>query len=304
MFISLIRILKFSFQDIWRNIWLSLITVTIMVLALITINFLIVFNVITKIASDVVQDRIDVSVYLKNTVSPEQTDSIKQYLLSLSDIENVEVITPDLAMERFKEKYKDNEKILQSVTELETNPLGYTLVVKAKDPSAYPNIMASLDAPQYSDFILDKSYEDHEAMISKIESISGRVQKAGIIISLIFILISTLIVINTIRIAIYTHREEIGIMRLVGATNWFIRMPFLVESIIFSIVAIIISTTVLYPILSVCQPYLESFFETQNYNVLDYFNQNFIKIFGLEFLGIVLINIIASSLAIRRYLKV
>lgn len=304
MFISFIRILKFAFQDIWRNIWLSIITITIMVLALITINFLIVFNIVTQIASEVVQDRIDVSVYLNNTVSSEQADGIKEYVLSLNGVENVVVITPDEAVERFKVKHGDNQKLLDSLNELEENPLGYTLIVKAINPSDYPNIMDALDSPEYSDFILDKSYEDHKAMIEKIDRYSNKIQNSGILVSIIFIVISALIVINTIRIAIYTHKEEIGIMRLVGATNWFIRAPFLVESIIFSVIAVVIATTVLYPLLSVTQPYLESFFETNSYNVIDYFNQNFVKIFGFELLGMVLINMFSSLLAIRKYLKV
>ena len=121
---------------------------------------------------------------------------------------------------------------------------------------------------------------------------------------LVFILIASLIVFNTIRVAIYTHRQEIGVMKLVGATNWFIRSPFLLEAVVYGIIACVAGIAIVYPMLNFVQPYVNNFFLTTQFSLTGYFTDNFWAIFGLELLMIILINIISSSVAIRKYLKV
>jgi cell division transport system permease protein len=103
--------------------------------------------------------------------------------------------------------------------------------------------------------------------------------------------------------AIYTHREEIMAMKLVGATNWFVRAPYLLQGIIFSVLAVLITIIIIYPLLGFIQPYLSSILES-DFNVVTYFNQNFIFIFGLELLGAIVLNLLSSYWAVNRYVKV
>jgi cell division transport system permease protein len=141
-------------------------------------------------------------------------------------------------------------------------------------------------------------------MLEKINSITDKVSKVGIIISSIFILITLLVVYNSIRVAIYTHKREIGIMRLVGASNSFVYMPFILSSLIYTFTSLIVTAIIFYPFLSLLQPYLEAFFVGYDINIISYFFSNFLLIFGAQFLGIALINIIASLLAIKKYANV
>ena len=104
--------------------------------------------------------------------------------------------------------------------------------------------------------------------------------------------------------AIYTHRNEIGIMRLVGASNWFIRLPFLVSSLLYTLLAMIIVVIIFYAFLSLLHPYLQTFFMGYNFNILTYFTNNFWNIFGLEFLLATIVNVTASLLAVGKYSKV
>ncbi|MFA6410579.1 MAG: permease-like cell division protein FtsX [Candidatus Buchananbacteria bacterium] len=305
MFItSLYRITIFAWQSFWRNFWLSLVTITIIILTFISVNFLIIINISTDAAINIVKDKVDVSVYFKPEVAEPQVNEVKTYLSSLTQVKEIGYVSQQEALENFRQTHRNDSDIIESLAELKDNPIGATLQIKAKNIESYPEIMQVLDNSKYNDLILDKNFEDHKVYIEKIQSLSANIRKVGLILSGTFFLIALLIVFNTIRVAIYTHRHEIGVMKLVGATNWFIRAPFLVEAVFYGIIACVASIVIVYPILNFIQPYLNNFFLSQDFNVISYFNQNFFKIFGLELLVVILLNIISSSIAIRRYLRV
>jgi cell division transport system permease protein len=113
-----------------------------------------------------------------------------------------------------------------------------------------------------------------------------------------------LVIYNSIKVAIYTHKKEIEIMRLVGASNVFIHAPYLISSLVYTLVASLIIIGITFPLLSIAQPYLEVFFVGYNINVVKYFYSNFLLIFGLQFLSIAIINMVASYLAVRKYSKI
>jgi cell division transport system permease protein len=304
MFAALFRIIKFALQDFRRNFWLSFATVIILVLTLISINFLIILNVLTRTAVAQVQDKVDVSIYFKRDVSESQIGNIKSYLLGLSEVKDVEYISRDYALTAFENKHQDNPVILESLKEVGENPLGATLVIRANDPKDYPTILKVFDDPQYENIIQDKSFDDHEAVIKKIETISDKTRTTGAGFAGIFAAIAVLIGFNTVRMTIYTHREEIGIMKLVGAANWFVRSPYVVNGILYGLFAVIFTALITYPLIGFAEPYLSGFFDGSNFNLLGYFTDNFVKIFGLQFIGVVLLNMVTSSLAVGRYLKV
>ncbi len=304
MLVSFYRILKFALQDFWRNFWLSVITITIITLALFTVNFLIIFNVITEESVGLIEEKIDISIYFNPEVEENKVRSVESHLLTLSEVKDVEYISQRDALEAFKERHKDDPKISETLEELEENPLGATLVVKAHDPVDYPYILQVLSEAQYTDLISEKDFNDHKIVIDKINSITSKVQKVSFGIIIFFSLITILIVFNTIRMAIYTHREEIGIMKLVGASNWFIRAPFLMEGIIYSLLACAITFALIYPALNFIQPYISEFFEDSSFSLVNYFKQNFIRIFVWELLIVIVLNLLSSYWAMRKYLKV
>jgi len=161
-----------------------------------------------------------------------------------------------------------------------------------------------LDNPDYDELIQDKNFDDNEMVINRLSDLSRRIQRIGMIISVIFIVIAVLIIFNTIRINIYTHREEIGIMKLVGATNWFVRAPFLVESLMYAVLAVVVSMAILYPLLGVIAPQVNNFFEGYNLDLVNYFNSRFWQIVGLQLALAVLLSVLSSSIAIGKYLRV
>ncbi len=308
MFIfTIFQVFKFAFQGFWRNFWLSVVTISVIILTFISINFLIAINKITESAILLVQDKIDVSLYFKNNIDEQTIQGVQNELQSISQVASVTFITQKEALELFRQKHKNDSSILQSLEELDGNPLGPTMRIKAKNINDYEDIIRIIDNSKYSSLIIDKNYEDNRPIIEKINTVSRNINKFGISITFIFTVIAILIVFNTIKLAIYTHEKEITIMKLVGASNAFISFPYIIESMLYAVFACVFSIAILFPILSFIQPYILIFFKGFEGQVIDmgsYFNKNFFTIFGIELIGIIILNIIASSIAIRRYLKV
>jgi len=301
---SITRGFLFALQSFWRNIWLSLATVFVVFLALVSVNFLIMINVITDSAVNAVKDRVDVSIYFKPEVKESKIAEVKTKLEGLPQVKEVIYKSPEENLAAFSERHINDQKIQETLKELSGNPMGATLVIKAKDIKDYPEIMRSLEDPAISDLIEEKNYDNNQLVIDRINLISDNIKKVMMIISLIFIIIAILIVFNTVRVAIFTHQNEISIMKLVGAGNWFIRFPLVFETILAGLLAVVALMLFLYPVLSFAQNYLTSFFAGASFDLIGYFNNNFIVIFGTEIVAVVIINSISAMVAISKYLNV
>lgn len=304
MFHSLGRIIKFASQDFWRNIWLSVITITILAMALFSVNFLIVFRLIADNVVTAVHEKVDVSIYFVPEATAGEVNNVKSSLDKLVEVKEVNYVSPEDALEKFKIEHANDPEILESLEQLDANPLGASLIIKAKQLDDYPKIIQEANKPEYQNLIQDKNFDDHKAIISRIDNITKKVETVGFIIIAIFIFIAVIIVFNTIKIAIYTHRGEVEIKRLVGATNWFISSPFIVEGIFYSLIACGLIIAIIYPLLMIIDPYLIKFFTGLDFSILSYFHQHFFAIFGLQLLAVIILNVISSSLAINKYVRV
>ncbi len=299
-FISLFRIIKFSLQDISRNAWLSLVTVIILVLALFSINMLVVVKAISDTAIDAVKHQVDVNVYIKQEASQSEVSALMDKINNLSQVDTVNHVTQEEALDFFKDQNLNNPEIMQALRLLERNPLTPSLVIKPQDPDQVEALIAELNKID-NPIIESKNFLNHKQILERIRSITDKISTAGIVVSAIFIAITLLVIYNAVRVAIYTHHQEISIMRLVGASSWFIYVPFVLSSIIYTLIGVVLVVILFYPFLSLLQPYLETFFVGYNFNIIHYFNTHFFQIFGLQFLGIALVNIVASLIALRKY---
>jgi len=303
--LSFFRVIKFSIQDMVRNIWLSLVTLMILVLALFSINLLLAVKVLGSSTISAVKNKIDVNLYLKTDAAEDRILALKAKVSQLEAIRQVDYISKQAAAETFREKNKNRPEILQTLIELGKNPLSPSLVIKPKDVNNYNELIASLNKID-DDIIESRDFEDYQTVLVKTNNITQKASQVGLTVSLLFILITVLVVYNTARVAIYTHRREIGIMKLVGASTWFIRAPHLISGIIYAFLGVAIIIVILYPFLGLIQPYLSSFFYGLDFevNILSYYNNNFFTIFGLEFLAAALVNLLASLIAVGKYSKV
>jgi cell division transport system permease protein len=304
MFVSTVRVTKFAFQNFWRNFWLSVITISMLVLTLLTINVLLVLNQATNQAIGFVEDRIEVSVYFHDSASDAKVNSAVEYLRGLAQVKDVETISATEALNKFKTTHVGDDAILGALDELEGNPFGPTLVVKAESADDFEFIINALDNPQFRDGIREKDFSDYEEIVGKIKSTTDQIRTAGIALSIVFFLIAILIIFNTVRVAIFIHREEIGVMKLVGASDWFVRAPFLLETILLSLIAILIVIGIVYPSVAIIEPRFNLYFGGESAGLISYFEQNGLKIFGIQFLVLLGVTMVSTGMAMRKYLKV
>jgi cell division transport system permease protein len=302
--LSLTRILKFAFQSFFRNIWLSLVTVTIILLTILSLTTLVLVNVITDQAVAALKEKIDISIYFEPQAKEEQVTLIRDQIAKMQYVVAVDYVSAQAALEKFKETHAREELILEALQEVEGNPLGPVLIVKAADLNHYPLILKNIQDFKIQEFAKEIDYDDHQLIIQKIEAASQKIKQIGLILSIIFSLISLLVVFNTIRVGIYVHGDEIGIMKLVGASNWFIRGPFLVESILYALFGCLLFWIILFALLTFINPAISAFFGDINFNLGQYLLQNFFFIFGFEFLVITILNIISTFVAMGRHLRV
>ena len=304
MFATITRVTNFAFQNFWRNIWLSVATVTIICLSLFSVSALGVLVVLSNSALQQLGQKIDIAVYLKPDLKDAQVLTVKSNLENLQGVKSLDVVTPTQALDSFKAKHQDNPLIAESLLELGTNPLGTTFIVKAVDNGSYSSILTALQGSDYAPYIQEAQFDDYQRVIDGVSAITTKARDIGAAVSLFFLAITMLVVFNTIRINIYTHREEIGIMRLVGATRWFIRGPFWAESVLYALLATLVTAVIFFPLLQLAQPYVNTFFSGYGVDLVQYFSQHSLVFFGSQFLGASLLNILASSVAMRKYLKV
>lgn len=307
--LTLWRMVKFGLQNFWRNIWLSVITVVIVVLNLFLMTLVTGLNVVGQQTLVAVKHKVNLSVYFQSTVSEQRVEEVRQDLLRKPEVDSITLTTREqhLAQLRASQHDRNGQKLVNAAIDaLGENPLGAGLVITAKTLDGYPTISKYLDQPQYMSIIEDtgNNYETNQKVISQLSGIVHRVQSASLWLTVLFALIAVMMVFNTIRVNIYSQREEIGIMKLVGATDAFVRGPFLITSLLYGLLASIITTLVFLPILSIINPSLISFFGGYDINVLAYFQQHIWTILALEISAGCGLSALSSLLAIGRYLRV
>jgi len=295
------RIIKWAFKNFRRNGWLSTATVSIMVLTLLVITLLLMVNIVANAVLGNLEKKIDISVYFKLETPEEEILNVKSQLEELEEVESVVYVSQDEALIKFKETHKDNPILLQSLEELDTNPLEASLNIKAQETRQYVSINQFLEGVYYQDIIDKINYMQNKEVIEKLGKIVMDVKTAGLVLTLALAVIVFLVTFSAIRLAIYSSREEIGVMRLVGATNWFIRGPFIVEGMLYGIIAAVVTVAFLYPLFYFLSPKLSGFLPIGD--IFTYFQANLLSFFVL-LLGIgVILGAFSSLIAVTKYLK-
>ncbi len=303
LFTSFGRVISFAWKNIIRNAWIGLATVLVLVLALLSVNVLIGVNALASSAINILEKKIDVSVYFIPETPDAILDQARSYMASLPQSESVKIYNAEQALEEFKLRHAEDPAIIDALNELDENPLGATMIIQAVKTSDYPFLMEALNNPQFSFAIESKTYDDHTIAIEQVEQIATTIRYFGLILTAVFIVFSALIVYNAIRVAIYTQREEIGIMRLVGASNMFVRLPLILDGIMFALLALLITATLIAIIISAGEPYLIAFYDGADPGLKTYFTRNLLLLVSSQALGLSLIVILASWAAVGKYLK-
>ncbi|GAC1392977.1 MAG: permease-like cell division protein FtsX [Candidatus Saccharimonadales bacterium] len=300
------RIIKAGLLNFVRNATLAIAAMAVMVITLTIVLFSLIVNATFTNTIQQITDKIDISVYLKDSVTPPQRDALISDIRNLSNVKSVRYVSKQEALQLYIKQNQNNKDLLSAISQTD-NPLPASLTLKPRDPNRIQEIKSFLDKPKIASLQSDQtSYSgDRKAAIDKISKATAFFREVGVVSVIVFALVSMLIIFNTIRMAIFNRRDELTIMRLLGASSWFIRGPFVVETIVYGIVSALISITLVNTLFVVSSTALGA----SSLGLLDihYANDYFAKHFWLFLTGQLAIGIIigaASSLiATRRYLK-
>lgn len=301
------RILQAGFRGFYRNRTVSLSSIFILTITLAIISSFYLSRAIFDYTLDQIREKVDVRVYFTVDATPEQVADIQAKLRGLTQVKSVILTTKEQALLDFKKKHEGDQLTLQALDELGNNPFGASLSIVAKDTSQYEAIAQQLQAGSGllgdASTAVDKiNYYQLKDSIDKLNNIIGWTNTVGFWLSMLFILMSCMIVYNTIRLAIFVYRDEIAVMKLVGASNMFIRGPFVVEAILYSLTATIITLAVFFPATVWVTKKTVFFFEGMN--IHQYYVTHFFELAIMLMVSSTLLSVISSVLAVRKYLKV
>jgi cell division transport system permease protein len=304
--ITIERIFINGFINFGRNIWLAIAAIAMMGITLTILLFAIVANATFAHTISDLTDHIDVSVYLKDSVTDKQRDDLISNLKSLENVEKITYVSKAEAIQKYEKDNAGNPLLLSAISQTD-NPLSAELHIKPKDPNKLDSIKAFLDKP--SNLVLQSdptSYSgDRKSAIDKITKATHFMQQAGIVGIVVFIIISMLIIFNTIRMTIFNRRDELVIMRLLGASPGYIRGPFIVETMLYGAVAAAISLAICGSLFAIASQTLEA----SSFGLLDigyssdYFSNHLWLILTVQIVVGIMIGAASSAIATRRYLK-
>jgi len=299
------RIVKSGFLNFKRGGLVSFASVLVVTITLSVITTLLLLQAVLHSSLIQIKDKVDVSIYFVTGANEEKILALKSSLEKLPEVSQVTYTTSTEALANFRERHKEDYPTIQALDEIKENPLGAYLNVKAREVSQYEsiaNFLKSDDALVIGSLnIIDKvNYYQNKDVIERLNSIINGSERLGFIITLLLVIISIIITFNTIRLTIFIAKEEIGIMRLVGASKMRIQGPFMIEGVIYGTIGAILTLGLFLP---------ATYWVGQNMtvflgmNIYDYYISNILQIFGIILGSGILLGVISSLIAVRKYLN-
>ncbi len=303
IFVKARRVIQSGFNNFWRSPVVSLASVFTMLVTLFVVGSLLLSNAFLNATLQTIQDQVDISVTFNPEAAETEVLALKESLTLLPEVTEVEYLSREQELQSFRERHKDNSLIIQSLDEV-GNPFGARLNIKAANPSQYETIAGFLEArggEEGSSQLID-NVSFKKDVVDKLLKVIDSSQRIGFAVTLVLVIISILVTINTISLAIYTSREEISVMRLVGASTLYVRGPFMVEGLIAGVIAAIGAVILLYPATIWVRNATTNVYG--GINLVAYYVDNFTQIFLILLASGILLGVIASYLAVRKYVKV
>ncbi len=306
MLTSFKRVMKAGFVGFWRNAFVSISAIFVMVVTLFVVGSVMMVDKLLGAALENVQSQVDINVYM--AVEAEESDimQLKTILQALPEVREIVYTSREDALQSFTERYRGDETIMRGLEEIGENPLRASLSIRAFQTGQYQGIDSFLREQRATEdlqnpLIDELNFPRNQEAIDRLTAIIGAVENFSFVAMIVLVIASVLITFNTIRLAIYTTRDEISVMRLVGASNSFIRGPFMLQGIMYGVVAGVIALAMMYPIIVSIGPQTEMFF---GFNLYNYFVNDFVNIFLILVGSGVALGLVSSVSAVARYLKV
>lgn len=315
------RIVKLGITNFWRNRWLSLAASLMLMLTLVTMGVFALLNVFINSATEGINDRIDLTVYFYENATETQIKDIQYKLVNRQDVKSVHYVTKEEALRDWEQRIL-NSKVKSLITK-DNNPLPRSLQIKAVNPESLASIAHELNNVQYQPYIREVSYQKTKTTIDHLIRLTHFVRTLGWVVTLFLLFISLVVILNTIRLTVFTRKDEVEIMRLVGANNIFIRLPFSIEAILYGLVGGFLAYLIIIIMMTYLGPRIAAYFSDiatasstsyfyliEPYLVSTQHLHFFVSLITLWQLGLIqlavgiLFSVSCSMFALRRYLRV
>lgn len=298
---TLKRITKTAMISLWRNRWLSLAATLVMVMTLFTVSFFTSLLLMVNSTTTLLRSKVDISVYFQDSVSNDQIFAIENTLLARSDVKSIDYISKEKALEVWRSQNTEDTQLRDIIND-QYNPLPRSLEIKTERPESLDAVNTFLSTEDYKPLIKEISYRKNKDLVDRLIKITTFIKTVGWVLSLLFVTISVLIIYNTIRLTIYARSEEIDIMKLVGASDWYVQGPFIIEGVAYGIIAASISSVIMYIAAQVFLPAAGNYLGAGNVGA---------AIGGISYVMIVLIQLVVgvflgtfcSIWAVRKHLR-
>lgn len=304
---TFLRIVHAGVVNFIRNATLATAAMAVMIVTLTIVLFSLVANATFTNTIQQITDKIDISVFLDDSVTGPQTNKLLSQLKALPNVKSVQYLSKEQALQQYAQQNSGNQSLITAAA-LSGNPIPATILIKPVDLNKLDDIKAFLSKPDIQKLQTQgsPSYSgDRKKAIDNISHATNVLREIGALAVAVFAVISALIIFNTIQMAIFNRRDEIQIERLLGAGTWFIRGPFVVESIIYGILSAVISLLLINSVFVAASNALQA----SSLGLLDinyaheYFNRHFLLLLLLQLAVGILLGAASSMIATQRYLK-
>jgi cell division transport system permease protein len=296
------RIFKSGWLSFSRDGSLAAATCFIMLIPIFLASSLFLLKDVSQFLISTIQEKADISVYFKESAPEEDVLEVKEEISEIPEVKSVKYVSKEEALESFVQRHKDDPVLMESLEEVGGNPFLGALNIRAFEASQYQAVANFFETGTFENLIEKVDYYQRRPVIERIFAITSGMGKAGISLSIVLAIVAILITFNTIRLAIINQKEEIRVQRLVGASNWFIRGPFLVQGAISGIFAVIVCLLIFTLICWLLSSKIEILFS--GLNIWRYFTGNFFTIILIQLATGIGLGVISSTIAIRKYLKI
>jgi len=300
MFVSLKRVVFSGWRNFFINPGVSFATLFILTLVISLLTTVFLFKGLVDHVISLIQEKADISVYFKENSQEEEILKVKESLAQFPEIRKIKYISKEEAKERFQKKHKDDFSLMESLEVTEDALLAH-LDISLSSLEQYSKISNFLES-KFGGLIEEVDYSQRKTVIERIFMITDRIKKGVMITAGVLGIIAILVVFSTIKLAILNCKEEIRIQKLVGASNWFIKGPYLVQGFLAGFFAFLISFGLILLSLYFLDPKIEDFFE--GFNFFNYFISHIFQIAFIQFISGVSLAMISTYIAIRKYLEV
>jgi len=300
------RIIRTAWHGFWRNGWLSLVAIFIMMQVLLLVGIFVSINLGVNRTIQAINERIDVAIFFKDYVPDADMLAFQEKIKNLPGIKDIRFISRQQALESYTASNQSNKELLEAINN-DPNFFPASLEIKITDQNLLEAVVKKVKEQDLNGIIAKTSLEKNQAIVDKLRKINRLLAWGDLGVSLILMIIALLIIFNTIRITIFTRREEIEIMKLVGATDWYIRWPLILEGVLYGIVGAILAFLLTLGVYQTASLALGSHYWSLEAftGAVHLFSYTFaVKLFVFQLFFGVLVGSISSYLSTKRYLRI